>query len=660
MHRKLLFLCLFLPSGVLAGLNNIISQDITNPQQVSTINTNIESLFRGKLDMRPGHTIPREPDKYDLGSEDYPWNEIFVNEIIASGRPWVDITAYGAVPNDGLEDSTAINAAIAANGSGFNYYAPAGRYDINGPILSRSSTTFFGDGMGVTIFRLMDNVMPGAGADGGRIFSNANWTVVGSSDINIAVYNLTVHGNYANNTDVGIGSAAGLSFGYATNVRLCYLEITDVNGYGAIYIGNTISGPETYNRGFLIAHNDIRNSTTTSSSGSYGAMMFLSAPQSGRGVVTGNYGYDNRQGLLLEDSPSFVAVTNNLIEKSTYSTVGSGMLINAGVALNGLQSRSDLISGNIVRHYGSGFVISGSTNTSHSLMGNYADACYNSGFEFSTGGSATDLIKEMSVIGNHAYNTRAGPGFHAGSGARNIIFMANHAHDNQTTKTQTYGFSSDATTSSMTIIANDFTNNLTGPISLAGNNHGVVFNRGYTTDQFASHDFYVGTVHQQGLKLRDDGANSTITSGSGRGTGNLTIQASGGSTAITIGQTGGIQIGAPTGGDLGNFNVNISSDLYQNNSKFNNPDYVFEKYYTGKIEKYRESEGARFYNGPVSLDLNRDFTKQFHHLPGVPMKWGIFGRTDILLEKLEEAYIYIYQLDDRIKQLEAGKNHGGQ
>ena len=66
----------------------------------------------------------------------------------------LDITDYGAVANDGNNDSTAIRNAIAAAGSGDTVYAPAGVFDIHN-IELKSNIKFLGAGRDSTTYRMM-------------------------------------------------------------------------------------------------------------------------------------------------------------------------------------------------------------------------------------------------------------------------------------------------------------------------------------------------------------------------------------------------------------------------------------------------------------------------------------------------------------------------
>jgi HPt (histidine-containing phosphotransfer) domain-containing protein len=116
----------------------------------------------------------------------------------------------------------------------------------------------------------------------------------------------------------------------------------------------------------------------------------------------------------------------------------------------------------------------------------------------------------------------------------------------------------------------------------------------------------------------------------------------------------GMIVGAPTGSYKGTGTANFAGDIYKNNTAYTNPDYALESYFHGSIERYKDNEGAAEYQGLVSLDDLHQRLESDLRLPGIhdePM--GAFERTDKLLEKLEEAFIYITQLHERIAKLES-------
>ena len=113
----------------------------------------------------------------------------------------------------------------------------------------------------------------------------------------------------------------------------------------------------------------------------------------------------------------------------------------------------------------------------------------------------------------------------------------------------------------------------------------------------------------------------------------------------------GVMIGAPTGGNKGSGTLNVAGDIYKNNSAYTNPDYVLEAWQHGKIERFIENEGAKDYELKSLEDYEKHMRSELR-LPGItndPM--GAFKRQDFVLEKLEEAFIYIIELKSQLESL---------
>jgi hypothetical protein len=150
----------------------------------------------------------------------------------------------------------------------------------------------------------------------------------------------------------------------------------------------------------------------------------------------------------------------------------------------------------------------------------------------------------------------------------------------------------------------------------------------------------------------------TVTSASEDGIFQFNVQRSGtNTTALQIGGAvggGGVLIGNPTGGDKGLGTINAAGDIYKNNTAYTNPDYVFEKFYTGNIVQFADREGASGYGGLMTLGDLEQYARDNLRLPGITDDpAGLFKRGDIILEKVEEAYLYLFQLAGRISALEA-------
>lgn len=84
------------------------------------------------------------------------------------------------------------------------------------------------------------------------------------------------------------------------------------------------------------------------------------------------------------------------------------------------------------------------------------------------------------------------------------------------------------------------------------------------------------------------------------------------------------------------------------------PDYVFESYFEGKSQL---KPGYQF----TELEETIEFTKKHHHLPGIPSAKEVEQQGGIIinqaveqnLEKIEELYLHLYELHQKVNALEA-------
>jgi hypothetical protein len=152
-----------------------------------------------------------------------------------------------------------------------------------------------------------------------------------------------------------------------------------------------------------------------------------------------------------------------------------------------------------------------------------------------------------------------------------------------------------------------------------------------------------GTRQYAGLRLdRDDDEKWFV--GMTNSNDNLTFRRSASSNDMVIDSTGKVGIGMQTpsykldvAGD-----INTTGEIRRNGSVYNHPDYVF---------------GPDYELMPLG-DL-REYVSENQCLPGMPsakqvQEEGVklFEQNRLLLEKLEEAYLYILALEERIEHLE--------
>lgn len=111
-------------------------------------------------------------------------------------------------------------------------------------------------------------------------------------------------------------------------------------------------------------------------------------------------------------------------------------------------------------------------------------------------------------------------------------------------------------------------------------------------------------------------------------------------------------VGSPTGGSgglMGDGTINVEIDLYKNGAAYTNPDFVFEHYFTGRIERFAGNEGAAGYGGLMPLRDLRAHVAEHYRFPLIPdAPTGIFDRTDIALTLIEQTTLYLFDHEDRL------------
>lgn len=208
----------------------------------------------------------------------------FIYKLQGSGM-WNPV-AYGAIPNDGIDDAEAIQDAIdaaEAAGGGIVIYPP-GRFDLNTSQSTSYNSTFLelgdnvshvGFGRGVTVLRVMDSYR--TAWRGTCIFGDLRGTGAGDSNgftKNWVIRDMTLDGNGQNNliTDSDITSLENTSLGAGVYARRCsnstienveFINITGANaliltGYGDGYASTPeVTGNRVSNCVFRNMANDI-------------------------------------------------------------------------------------------------------------------------------------------------------------------------------------------------------------------------------------------------------------------------------------------------------------------------------------------------------------------------------------------------------------------
>lgn len=130
---------------------------------------------------------------------------------------------------------------------------------------------------------------------------------------------------------------------------------------------------------------------------------------------------------------------------------------------------------------------------------------------------------------------------------------------------------------------------------------------------------------------------------------NLLIQANN-TTILTLTNGGGVQVGAPTGGDKGAGTLNATA-VYDDNVLLT--DYVFEAHHVGSPWTRSAPDGWRL----RTLDEIEEYVGLWNHLPGSTKagepKRSLGQNTNFLTEKLEEAYLHLFDLNRRLSAVES-------
>lgn len=132
----------------------------------------------------------------------------------------------------------------------------------------------------------------------------------------------------------------------------------------------------------------------------------------------------------------------------------------------------------------------------------------------------------------------------------------------------------------------------------------------------------------------------------------LAIRANGADRLLVCGD-GGLLVGLDCTKSQGVGTINLARDLYRDGTAYNNPDYVFEHFYTARMLRFGDNPGASSYTGLLPLSDLEKYTQAHFELPRIAQARGLFERQDAALASLEEAYLYIFQLYRQIGELKA-------
>lgn len=289
---------------------------------------------------------------YCLGGLALIWPSQFAHAAL------IDVTAFGAIPNDGLDDRAAIQAAIASASSGDTVFIPTGSFHVSNSIIPKSGITIAGGGRDVT------TILPTAGMSASMVRLQAVGVTPAPSNVQLTGFTLdgamsttvrqgieassttglNINGLRVQNLDGGVFGPHGVYF--SANVKN---SIISDNEFLNIGVGHNFGGGiriewgsdhvtikdnviDQTGRGGIFTkestHAIIRNNTVTGSGGvGLGIEVFGNSNYS---IVEDNH-IDHWLSL---DSTSFTAVRRNVISDTSGVNKFAGIEMATGGSYN--------------------------------------------------------------------------------------------------------------------------------------------------------------------------------------------------------------------------------------------------------------------------------------------------------------------------------------
>lgn len=133
------------------------------------------------------------------------------------------------------------------------------------------------------------------------------------------------------------------------------------------------------------------------------------------------------------------------------------------------------------------------------------------------------------------------------------------------------------------------------------------------------------------------------------------------STRLKIYSGGGLGVNGAADQGSGTINLPAGGGIFLNATAYTNPQWVLKLAITGTMDREGPYAGPSWYRGLLPIEEHRAFVREHFDLPIMSQEYDrdLFRRGDLLLASLEEAYLYIYQLHDRISDLEAAQGRIG-
>ncbi len=203
----------------------------------------------------------------------------------------INIGSFGAIANDAIDDTTAINNAITAARAGDTIFMPAGTFNISQKIVARTNITLAGAGLDTTTLRF-------GGSASAPLLDIENVS-------NVECRNFTLDGNNSTAATQGI---------YAHNASTLSLHDLAVKNLAI----NTGFSPHAIYFDTNVVHSLIQN-TTLSNIGltsEWGAGIRLGHGSSFNRVLNNTISNTGRGGILADDGSTDLIIRNNTVTGS--------------------------------------------------------------------------------------------------------------------------------------------------------------------------------------------------------------------------------------------------------------------------------------------------------------------------------------------------------
>lgn len=458
---------------------------------------------------------------------------VTLSGVVTSNLKW-----FGATGGGTTDDSAAVTQWLGCGAKAL--YAPAGTYIVSGDATTLrvipSNTKVYGDGIGITTFKLKDT----AGASAIEVF----YTEDGGTDITIS--DMTLDGNRDNQSWAIVGSA---NYGLAvrssktTVTRVEAKEVTangmgvPTNAFDVVFDGciSHDNGKKGFHSGDVnrikIVNCTAYNNETDAAIGMHAGMT--------EAVIANNILYDNYQGIRIGATTGAypnsrrVSITGNVI----YGNDDAGISIGNNSTSDTVLDMNIAITGNTF--YDNLYSLVSSSSYGGVVTGNvFADS--NSYNIWLYNGSQRWTIAGNQILNGCKTDAKAGIWLASSATVKNNIITNNYLYDNQDTPTQVTGIVIGAGTTGNLIADNIIENATTNAIDNDSTNFG---------DNIIRNNIPIGSGNAEGNSFSGKhlARSSSTVSTSGTGEDNLKSATV---TANSMGLSNGIKVTA-WGGNVG-------------------------------------------------------------------------------------------------------------